>query len=221
MQSEAATSYVPELGFKFLTPLYDPVVAVTTREQTFKNHLVDQANIRPEHSVLDLGCGTGTLAILLKQTQFRARIVGLDADEEVLAKARRKALDAGADVEFDQGFSDRLPYPDQSFDRVVSSLFLHHLTPTQKRVTLREVVRVLRPGGEVHIADWGRARGPLMRALFLGIQLLDGFENTREHVEGRLPELLSSARLTRISTREEFSTLYGTLSLYSATRSVC
>jgi ubiquinone/menaquinone biosynthesis C-methylase UbiE len=145
--NHAYRRYVPALGVEFLTPFYDPLVAATTRERIFKRQLIAQAAVRDGERVLDLGCGTGTLAIWLKQTVPGALVTGVDADEAVLTRARRKALQAGVEVRLDRAMAEQLPYPDASFERVVSSLFFHHLQPNEKRVTLREVYRVLAPGG--------------------------------------------------------------------------
>ena len=134
------------------------------------------------------------------------------------AVSRRKAGRAEVALQLDQGFSHDLPYEDRSFDRVLSSLFFHHLLPHDKQRTLREVVRVLRPTGELHVADWGRPSGPLMRVLFLSIRLFDGFANTRQHVEGKLPDLFTEAGLEQVALRREISSVYGTLALYSARR---
>jgi ubiquinone/menaquinone biosynthesis C-methylase UbiE len=84
-----------------------------------------------------------------------------------------------------------LPYPDASFDRVISSLLFHHLTRENKERTLREVFRVLRPGEELHVADWGKAQNWPMRVAFLLVQMLDGFETTADNVNGLLPELFA------------------------------
>jgi len=120
--------YIPALGYNFLTALYDPVVALTTRERTFKQRLILQAEIRAGHVVLDVGCGTGTLAMWIKQACPEAIVTGLDGDDAVLERARRKAARAALDIQFDRGLSYALSYPQCTFDRVISSLFLHHLT---------------------------------------------------------------------------------------------
>ncbi len=211
-----ATRYVPALRFEALTRFYDPVVALTTRERSFKRRLLAQAALEPKHGVLDLGCGTGTLAIWAAQAEPSARVTALDGDPTVLARARRKAERANVSIQFDQGLSYDLPYSSQSFDRVLSSLFFHHLLPTDKERTLAEVIRVLRAGGELHIADWGRPTSWLMRWLFFSVQLLDGFPNTQQHVAGELPSLLESSGFEQVAVRAELATLYGTLALYSA-----
>jgi hypothetical protein len=103
---------------------------------------------------------------------------------------------------------------------VLCSLLLHHLTPEAKTATLAEIRRVLRPGGELHIADWGAATGPVTRTLFKPVQKLDGTANTADHVAGRLPLYLSAAGFSDVRVRRNFHTVFGILSLFSASRIV-
>lgn len=208
----------PALGLHVLTPLYDRVVALTTRERTFKRALLDQARIEPAHQVLVVGCGTGTLAIAAQRRQPGARMSGLDADPAVLAIAARKARLAGADIAFDLGRSTVLPYADERFDRVLSSLFFHHLSWGDKVLTAREMHRVLRPAGELHVADWGRAGGLLSRTAFLAVQLLDGFDSTSDNVAGMLPVLFGSAGFRQVEETCRIATVFGIVSLYRAVR---
>lgn len=211
-------NYVPALRFTWLTPFYDVIVGTTTRERTFKRALIAQARIGVGHEVLDVGSGTGTLAIQVKQEHPLATVTGLDGDPAILAIATNKARKAGAAVRFDHGMSFELPYPSCTFDRVLSSLFFHHLDWEGKQRTARELFRVLKPGGELHVADWGRPRNVLMRGLFLSIQLLDGFRSTRDNVSGRLVELFEHAGLVEVAQQRTFSTVFGTLALYRAVK---
>ena len=208
--------YLPALRFPALTRVYDPLIRLTTRESLFKRRLVEQAAPGPGQRVLDLGCGTGTLALLVKERQPAAEVVGLDADPEMLDQARSKAERAGVELRLDEGFSTELPYPDSSFDRVLSTLFFHHLDPESKRRTAREIARVLDKGGELHVADWGRPSDPLMAAAFLGVRLFDGFENTRENARGELPAIFEQAGLGDAEQTWRMRTVFGTLALYRA-----
>src|SRR3989337_1666309 len=143
--------YIPALEYDWLTPLYDPLMRWLMPEASFKGRLVEQAQIEPGHRVLDLGCGTGTLTILIKQLHPEAQVVGLDGDPKVLAIARAKAAKAGVEIALVRGMAFVLPFPDRSFDRVLSSLVLHHLNHDNKVRTLNEVFRLLQPGGQLHI----------------------------------------------------------------------
>ncbi len=216
MPQSTDSKYVPALGFHWLTPYYDAVVGATTRERRFKQALIKQADFEPGQQVLDLACGTGTLAIWIKQHQPQANIIGVDGDPAILSLASRKALKANVSMKFDHALSDCLPYPDGHFDRVVSSLFFHHLSWEEKAITVRELFRVLKPGGEIHVADWGRASNALMRGLFVFIQLLDGFENTQDNVAGKLIMLFEQAGFAEVRQRRTFSTIFGTMALHSA-----
>ncbi len=210
--------YVPALGYHFLTPFYDAVVGATTRERRFKEALIQQARLAPGQRVLDLASGTGTLAIWIKRHQPLLDITGVDLDPAVLAIASRKAKAAKLDIRFERAPSYNLPYPASHFDRVVSSLFFHHLPWQDKMRTARELVRVLKPGGELHVADWGRPTNFVMRGLFLVIQCLDGFETTRDNVAGRLVELFEQAGFADVAEQRTFSTIYGTMALYRAVK---
>ena len=103
---------IPALGYDALTPFYDLGVRLTVRETAFKSRLVTQSNIKPGQRVLDVGCGTGTLAIMLKKANPEAFIYGLDGDSKILHIAKKKAVKAGIDIRFDEGMSFNLPYED-------------------------------------------------------------------------------------------------------------
>ena len=211
-------SYLPALRFRSLTRLYDPAVRLTTREKRFKGMLIEQAAIAPDQRVLDLGCGTGTLAIQLKQGEPGAKVAGLDADPEMLDQARAKAERAGVELDLTEGFSTELPFKDKSFDRVLSTLFFHHLDPEPKRETAREIARVLKRGGELHVADWGSPSDPVMRLAFQGIRLFDGFSNTGENYRGELPAIFEGAGLRQAAETGRLRTAFGSLVLYRAGR---
>jgi SAM-dependent methyltransferase len=154
--------------------------------------------------------------MMVKQANRSAEVFGLDADPEALQHARMKLAKSGIEVWLDQGLASALPYTAESFDRTLSSLFFHHLSSEVKLQAMREVLRVLRPGGEFHIADWGKPTNSAMRLAFVGIQMLDGFATTRDSVMGVLPELLSLAGFETVELTRNYSTLFGTLSLYRA-----
>jgi ubiquinone/menaquinone biosynthesis C-methylase UbiE len=209
--------YIPALRFDWLTPLYDPILRWVMREEKFKKELVRQAQIQAGQKVLDLGCGTATLTILIKLTHPSAEVVGLDGDSRVLAIGRAKAVSAGAELALDQGMSFHLPYPDESINRVLSSLLFHHLTSENKQRTLDEVYRVLRPGGEFHLADFGQPATPW--ALWVS-PLIARLEEVSDHHKGLLPGMIRQAGFDRVAEVRHFSTIFGTLTLYRGQKPV-
>ena len=214
--SRPGQRYIPALRYDWLTPLYDPILRWTLRESAFKRRLVEQARIEPGHRVLDLGCGTATLTLLLRQAHPQAQVAGLDGDPKVLAIARGKAARAGVTLALLRGMAFELPFADCSFDRVLSGLLFHHLTRENKLRALREVLRVLRPGGELHLADWGEPQDRWMRAAFLLVQSLDGFETTADNAQGLLPRLIREAGFSGVRESSRYRTMFGSLSLFQA-----
>src|ERR1700730_4727237 len=143
---DAERSYIPALGKRWLLPFYDPFLWLLGADKA-KQPLIEQAEIKGGLRVLDIGCGTGSLAILIKRMHPEAEVVGIDPDPSALAVAERKAKRARLSVEFDRGFADHMPYADASFDRVFSSFMFHHLAADEKTATLGEIRRVLKTGG--------------------------------------------------------------------------
>lgn len=210
------TDYVPALRFNWLTAFYDLVIRSTMPEERFKTSLINQAGLQDAHRVLDFGIGTATLSLLAKLRAPKAEITGVDVDEKVIAIAKEKIASSHADIKIDRYDGSRLPYPDNHFDRVISSLVFHHLDRQQKEICLREIRRVLKANGELHVADWGKAQNAFMRALFFLVQILDGFGTTRDNVNGLLPAIMTEAGFAGAGETGRFSTVFGTLSLYRA-----
>ena len=208
--------FIPAAGRHGLTSLYDPIIALTMRERTFRSRLVAQVAADNPTTVLEIGCGTGSLTARLAHALPDASVTGLDPDADVLARARAKATASG--THWQEGTATQLPMPDQSVDRVVASLVLHHLTDTEKRSALAEAYRVVLPGGRLHVADWGAPQDTLMKAAFLALRTLDGFERTRAHARGELPDLIAQAGFSDVRVRDRLRTGWGTLELLSAER---
>ncbi len=204
--------YIPALNFGFLDPFYDLTMPFM-RESSFKRRLVEQAKIRKGHRALDIGCGTATLTMMMKKAQPGAKIVGLDGDPKILEIAKSKIAKEGLDIPLTLGMAFKLPYKNHSFDRVVSSLVIHHLTRENKIRTFAEVFRVLKPGGEFHVADFGKPHNPLMRLISL---VMRNLEETKENMAGQLPEMFMNAGFENVEETARYSTIFGTLSLYRA-----
>lgn len=200
-------SYVHALGHDLFTPAYDMIVRLTMPELRLRRAALALCDVQPGQRVLDIGCGTGTLAGMLRRAHPRADVVGLDGDARILAIARRKARD----VRFVQATADALPFDDSSVDVATSTLVFHHLTRDVKRAALRDILRVLRPGGRFVLVDWGRAIGSVQRLAARAVAWLAGADRVADHFEGRLPALLAEAGFRDITEIRRERTLYGPL----------
>lgn len=205
--------HIPPLRFNWLTPIYDPFIRFTMRENVFKPVLLEETGIAEGMRVLDVGCGTATLVLMIKRAYPGADVVGIDPDEGILKTARIKVRESGLSIALDKGSAVSLPYADASFDRVVSSLVFHHLTSAEKRTAAREIFRVLRPGGLFLLADFGRPHTSLMRIISLATYYL---EEAADNISGRLPELLREAGFSDVHETRSFGSLFGTVTFVAA-----
>lgn len=205
--------FTPAAGHSALTPAYDLAIRLLTRERRWREALIEQIAPRNGQTILDVGCGTGTLAIMLKRRAPGARLVGLDPDPEVLARAAAKAQRAGVEIEWQKGLA-----PDSAglgqFDHVVSTLVFHQVSPSGKTAGLKAMFEATRPGGHLHIADYCRQPDWLMRQLFRIIQMIDGKANTQANVEGAVENILATLSGSGVAPRSVVRTPTGTISLF-------
>lgn len=194
-QGERATPHTRGLVLNWAW-LYDGLMWFVTRgrEQTFRRMIVDQAQLQPGETVLDVGCGTGTLAMVAKErVGSTGRVSGIDAAPRMIALSRRKATRRGLNLDFQVGLIEQLAFPDQSFDVVLSTFMMHHLPDDLKRQGLAEVVRVLKPGGRLLVIDFKRPHEHQNQPEKLGVGVI-GIQD--------LPTLMKEAGFAQIETGE-------------------
>ncbi|MFC4613621.1 class I SAM-dependent methyltransferase [Cellulomonas algicola] len=196
LADDAVTPYLPPTGRVSLLPFYDVLSAVTGVRRRHAR-LVGLAGIRAGDRVLDLGCGTGNVALLVARTIPGTVVTGLDPDLPALRRATRKARRARVPLTFVRGYGQAIPLPDASVDHVVSALALHHVPEGDRDATAEEVARVLRPGGRVTILDFGghgHGGHSLVRSHLprFGAAAADGL---RANVDDGLVRLLAGAGL--------------------------
>lgn len=216
MTASAEPRYVPAARWRAFTRIYDPTLALTMREKRFRAEMLRRVeeDLPEGGALVDVGCGTGTFALALKQRRPDAQVVGVDGDEEILTRAQAKPGAAG--IEWREGLAQKLPVEEGSADVVTISLVLHHLLPDDKRKALVEMKRILKPGGQLHVADWGAPSDPLMSATFFVAQAIDGFDRTADHRAGRLPAFIEEAGFGPVERYGRLRTGFGVVELLRA-----
>lgn len=210
-------AFTPALGRAGPTSAYDRAIRFWTREGRWRPMFVKQIDPRPGERILDVGCGTGTLAVLLKQRTPSCEVVGIDPDSQILDLAREKARSAGMAIDFRQGFArDAHTAGGVDYDKVVSSLVFHQTPMAEKRAGLQAMAAAAKATGELHIADYAEQRSWLMRRLFRIVQNIDGFDNTQANADGALSRLLGELS-EDVRIEEVVPTPTGAITLFRAT----
>lgn len=218
MNANAAKNYTPPLGHAALTPLYDAAIALLTRERVWRRAIVAEILAARHDTIVDVGSGTGSLAILLHNAAPNTIYVGVDPDGEAVIRARSKAARAGSVAKFLEGF-----FPDvfagEPVDLIVSSLVLHQVPLAEKNRIIAAAFGRLKPGGKLILADYGLQDTALARCLFrMTVQTLDGRENTQSNADGVLPRILQEAGFEPIRQKMRLLTPTGLIHLYNADR---
>lgn len=212
------SKYIPALRYSWLTKFYDTFLGITFPEKRIKQALILQCTFRGNEHVLDFGTGTATLSIMIKKQFQGLQVSGIDADEQVLRIAKRKIVKYNLDIGLIHYDGLHIPLPDNAVDKVVSSLVFHHISTENKKTVLKEIFRIIRPGSEIHIADFGKATNLYQKIAFGIFRRMDGEENTSINSKGLLPEFLKEAGFTNVVETQYFNTLFGTIKLISATK---
>ncbi len=188
---------VPPFNYEILTPFYDFLSALLGYGDTQRNNVIDLLNLKENENLLDVGCGTGSLALMAKKRMRSLKIVGIDVDQKALGLAEQKFVKEKLDGEFIKTSADELPFEDAHFDAVVSTLAFHHLPTAVKAGALKEISRVLKPHGRFLLVDFGKAEG-IFKFLFFLEKLfrIPEAKTAKDNMEGRIPHYLERAGFT-------------------------
>lgn len=211
-------SFTPALGYGWLTGFFDLAIRITMPEKEFRRRSVEAVDPQPHENILNFGFGTGQNFILAKRCCPEANLWGVEIDPKVKAIAEKKLTKAHVNVELRLYDGKRFPFEDNFFDKAVSSLVFHHLDAETKLSSLREIYRVLKPGGEFLLCDFGGAKNTLMRLGYGLVQMIDGFETTRDNVNGKLPDYIARAGFRDVREADFINTSLGTFSYYKAVK---
>lgn len=212
----ANNSFTPALGYGWLTRFFDLAIRVTMPETEFRRRTVEALDPRAGEKILNFGFGTGQNLVRIKRKCPEAELWGLEIDPKVKAIAQKKLDEAGEKAVLNLYDGKTFPFEDEAFDKAFSSLVFHHLDAETKRNSLNELRRVLKTGGELLICDFGGAKNTLMRLGYGMVQLIDGFETTRDNVEGKLPGYIAEAGFRSVREADFINTSLGTFSYYKA-----
>lgn len=208
--------FIPALGYDWLTGFYDLTIRLTMPEKKFRTKLIDEVEPQNDETILEFGYGTGQNIILAYERNNKTKLNGLDIDPKVKEIAEYKIKKLGFGITLDLYEGATFPYPDNSFDKIFSSLVFHQLDAETKLYCLKEIYRVLKPNGNLIIGDWGKAKSKLMRFLFYIVQILDGFKTTNDNVNGLLPKFMEQAGFKNVTEKDSINTRIGTYSYYRA-----
>ena len=196
--------------------LYDPFIRQTMPEETFRSSILVPAGVTGGDRVLDLGCGTGAHATIIKRVHPDTHVVGIDEDPEAITLAEARAARASVAVVFRQGNATQLPFESQPFDHVFSSFLFHHLDRADKRRALSEIFRILRVGGHLHLVDFVRPQGWRMHLAFVFIHLTHQSASLDDNVHGTLPMLIREAGFADPIQEGSMQSLFGTVGVLHA-----
>ncbi len=205
--------YVPAAGRDAFLPGYDLLTRVLGMKRVYDT-LIAQAELADGQRVLEIGCGTGNVTVRAKRAEPGADVVGSDPDPLALARAQRKAHGITG-IRFERAYAQELPFADGEFDRVLSSMMLHHLAEDVKACAAAEIYRVLRPGGTLHIVDIG---GHTTVHHGLAARWVKDNPHAAGNLGDAIPRVLRSAGLDCAEVGTRRNRLIGQLTFYRATR---
>ena len=205
--------YMPAAGRDAFLPGYDLLTRLLGMNRVY-DALIGQAELSDGDRILEIGCGTGNLALRAKRSCPGAAVIGSDPDPLALRRAERKSAGLTG-IRFERGYAQRLPYGDGEFDRVLSSMMLHHLDEDAKTAAAGEVFRVLRPGGRLHLVDMG---GDMTTHDGLAARLVKHSSHAAGNLGDAIPRLLRAQGFDCAEVASQRNRFVGRLTYYRATR---
>ena len=211
MDMSTQPTFIPGLSDPRLTRFYDPIMKWVFWEEFIRRPVVDAVQAAPGHTIIDVGCGTGTLTIALAQAAPEATVIGLDIDDAMLVQAHTKVAEADSGPTLVQGSAVALPWATGSIDTVVASMMVHHLPSAQKEALFAEARRVLSPDGSFFLLDFNAPATEWQATIARAVAR---FEQIDDNLYGRLPVMLRTTGFGRVDVI--WQAFNGLLTLYRA-----
>ena len=189
--------FIPAARFHLLTPLFDILCSLVGLGRSYRRKIIKMLNLpKRKLRVMDAGCGSGSLAIDVRKKAKDISLYAVDADSKILTIAEKKSRKKNQQINFREAFLQKLPFPDNSFDVVYSSLVFHHLKSDIKKEAMREIRRILKKSGRFLLVDFGKPNSKLF-SVFSWFTVL--FEEGSDNYKGRIPEMLSNAGFSKVT----------------------
>lgn len=183
--------FIPAARFNALTERFDFICELIGFDKNYRRQVLDALNLpNKKLRVLDVGCGTGTLAVELKKKKSLIELYGVDPDEKILALARKKIMKNNVTINLKQAYAQKLPFADNHFDAAYSSLVWHHIPDTAKQECFDEVFRVLKKGNVFVLSDMGKPKHWWIPS---HTHYARFFEDGKANYEGRIPGMMEKA----------------------------
>ena len=204
-------SFIAALKFKSLTSYFDIFLRSLMQEVKIKNQFIEFAQVKREEKILDFGCGTGNLLFMLAARYPNNELIGVDIDENILKIAHEKLLNKNMIIHLDNYNGTKLPYEDNHFDKVLSSLVIHHISTENKLLIFEELRRVIKPGGKIFILDFAKQKSIYSKTI---VQILRKLEPIDDNIKGLIPHILKKAEFHNVMDANYYKTWFGGLTIY-------
>lgn len=210
-------AFIPALRWNWATKFYDGFIAITVPEKEIKNRIIASLQLKKGEKVLDFGCGTGTSLLLAHKAFPGSLLYGCDVDPKIFSIAQAKLP---KEIKLSLHPSGALPYPDNSFDKIICTWVFHHLREKDKKLAVNELFRVLKPQGKLVLGDWGKPANLLMSFLYYILQLVDNFKTSNYNRRGELQRLFKNKGFDPIEEIGYRNTIFGTFRYFSAVKNI-
>nr|AIA17557.1 Methyltransferase domain protein [uncultured bacterium] len=196
--------FAPAFISKSFSGLYDPITTLLGAGKRFHQIILNLADIGPNDRVADIGCGTGSFLVLAKSLNRTVKFIGIDPDDKILEVAAHKISKRSLDIQLVKAYAEQLPFPDNSFTKIFSTLAFHHMPFEVKKAAAREIYRTLETGGQFFLNDFGKPKNFFWKIILTLESLIEPTAYIKDNLKGQLPLLLRGAGFSVKELRQPY-----------------